>query len=115
MRSIGYGASSDASRVGVKLIHPTPAARNMLAADPPPPGEGEERSDFRMTPLEAEIRRIIAVDGPIPVAQFMALALGHPVHGYYAARDPFGARSEEHTSELQSPVQLVCRLLLEKK
>src|SRR5690348_17517407 len=27
---------------------------------------------------------------------------------------PFG-RSEEHTSELQSPVHLVCRLLLEKK
>src|SRR6266487_4893467 len=26
-----------------------------------------------------------------------------------------GSRSEEHTSELQSPVQLVCRLLLEKK
>src|SRR5438876_7851284 len=30
-------------------------------------------------------------------------------------RDPVGARSEEHTSELQSPVHLVCRLLLEKK
>src|SRR5438876_3954561 len=27
---------------------------------------------------------------------------------------PWG-RSEEHTSELQSPVHLVCRLLLEKK
>src|SRR5574337_950775 len=26
-----------------------------------------------------------------------------------------GARSEEHTSELQSPLNLVCRLLLEKK
>src|SRR5690348_17568364 len=26
-----------------------------------------------------------------------------------------GYRSEEHTSELQSPVHLVCRLLLEKK
>src|SRR4051794_41759482 len=26
-----------------------------------------------------------------------------------------GERSEEHTSELQSPVHLVCRLLLEKK
>src|SRR5437879_10586793 len=25
-----------------------------------------------------------------------------------------GIRSEEHTSELQSPMQLVCRLLLEK-
>src|SRR5256885_12994510 len=30
-----------------------------------------------------------------------------------AARRP--ARSEEHTSELQSPCNLVCRLLLEKK
>src|SRR5438105_15721877 len=28
---------------------------------------------------------------------------------------PGGARSEEHTSELQSRVDLVCRLLLEKK
>src|SRR5688500_19656684 len=30
------------------------------------------------------------------------------------ARHPF-PRSEEHTSELQSPCNLVCRLLLEKK
>src|SRR5256885_2943388 len=29
--------------------------------------------------------------------------------------DLSGARSEEHTSELQSPCNLVCRLLLEKK
>src|SRR5688500_19982655 len=28
---------------------------------------------------------------------------------------PEAARSEEHTSELQSPCNLVCRLLLEKK
>src|SRR5690348_17700886 len=28
---------------------------------------------------------------------------------------PWQMRSEEHTSELQSPVHLVCRLLLEKK
>src|SRR5437764_15184226 len=28
---------------------------------------------------------------------------------------PRGARSEEHTSELQSPMYLVCRLLLETK
>src|SRR2546426_7840194 len=33
-----------------------------------------------------------------------------------AAQPRFGAqRSEEHTSELQSPCNLVCRLLLEKK
>src|SRR2546426_5215427 len=29
--------------------------------------------------------------------------------------DPEALRSEEHTSELQSPCNLVCRLLLEKK
>src|SRR5256885_8044646 len=32
-------------------------------------------------------------------------------HGKFRAQD----RSEEHTSELQSPCNLVCRLLLEKK
>src|SRR5258708_11619904 len=36
---------------------------------------------------------------------------GH--HGHPAGR--FDPRSEEHTSELQSPDHLVCRLLLEKK
>src|SRR5256885_9372214 len=30
-------------------------------------------------------------------------------------KDAEGTRSEEHTSELQSPCNLVCRLLLEKK
>jgi SAM-dependent MidA family methyltransferase len=47
-----------------------------------------------MTPLEAELRRIIAADGPMPVARYMALCLGHPVHGYYATRDPLGARGD---------------------
>src|SRR5688500_19986823 len=32
-----------------------------------------------------------------------------------SANGPFPPRSEEHTSELQSPCNLVCRLLLEKK
>src|SRR2546429_4509525 len=31
------------------------------------------------------------------------------------ASSPYSARSEEHTSELQSRLHLVCRLLLEKK
>src|SRR5690348_17494324 len=35
--------------------------------------------------------------------------------GWTPGRAGHGARSEEHTSELQSPVHLVCRLLLEKK
>src|SRR4051794_41616878 len=36
-------------------------------------------------------------------------------HAYLRSRLPDRVRSEEHTSELQSPVHLVCRLLLEKK
>src|SRR2546430_10179211 len=44
--------------------------------------------------------------------------LGLPVHDDPANRDPRHLRSwrsEEHTSELQSQSNLVCRLLLEKK
>src|SRR5256885_9638709 len=36
-------------------------------------------------------------------------------HANHPRPDPPAARSEEHTSELQSPCNLVCRLLLEKK
>src|SRR5437762_6412478 len=35
--------------------------------------------------------------------------------GTGAVDDGAGVRSEEHTSELQSPMYIVCRLLLEKK
>src|SRR5690348_17914272 len=42
-------------------------------------------------------------------SRFVALSF------WCAERYPHSARSEEHTSELQSPVHLVCRLLLEKK
>jgi len=46
------------------------------------------------TPLEAEIRRRIAVAGPMPVSEYMALCLAHPEHGYYMMRDPLGARGD---------------------
>ena len=35
------------------------------------------------SPAEDAIRAEIAVDGPIPFARFMSLALGHPAGGYY--------------------------------
>src|SRR5256885_4766325 len=38
-----------------------------------------------------------------------------PGKGHDRARGRLQRRSEEHTSELQSPCNLVCRLLLEKK
>src|SRR5207248_11376880 len=41
--------------------------------------------------------------------------LRHPGRRHAVDRGAGGHRSEEHTSELQSPYDLVCRLLLEKK
>src|SRR5258708_31103550 len=53
------------------------------------------------------------LSGQAPIARVyeddLVLAFHHPRPG---ARS---SRSEEHTSELQSPDHLVCRLLLEKK
>src|SRR2546422_6346260 len=49
--------------------------------------------------------------------QICAETLGVPVEDVYVdtADSDTGPRSEEHTSELQSRLHLVCRLLLEKK
>src|SRR5438552_4812960 len=41
--------------------------------------------------------------------------VGHPGEPRHDRRGVRHGRSEEHTSELQSPDHLVCRLLLEKK
>lgn len=51
-----------------------------------------------MTPLEEEIRALIATEGPMPVSRYMALCLGHPVHGYYITRDPLGAKGDFTTA-----------------
>src|SRR6266581_8600343 len=46
---------------------------------------------------------------------FRSLAGRHRHRAAHQCGGPGHERSEEHTSELQSPVHLVCRLLLEKK
>lgn len=51
-----------------------------------------------MSPLEALIRDRITSTGPISVADFMELALGHPKHGYYMTGDPFGVSGDFITS-----------------
>src|SRR5256885_5627025 len=44
-----------------------------------------------------------------------AVVEAHVVDELHHLLEVFLGRSEEHTSELQSPCNLVCRLLLEKK
>ncbi len=46
------------------------------------------------SPLEAEIRRLIGLAGPMPIAEYMRLCLTHPQHGYYVTRDPLGAAGD---------------------
>src|SRR6266480_2843092 len=45
----------------------------------------------------------------------LTVAMRDELRGHFDTRDRREIRSEEHTSELQSHVNLVCRLLLEKK
>ena len=51
-----------------------------------------------MSALLAELRETIAQTGPIPLDRYMALCLGHPVHGYYRTRDPLGRAGDFTTA-----------------
>src|SRR2546422_3638575 len=67
------------------------------------------------TPPKVEVRK----PDPIAISPAPAKPVAPPENAptdSAATREAFGAtRSEEHTSELQSRLHLVCRLLLEKK
>jgi len=47
-----------------------------------------------MGPLGLIIKQRIESAGPISVAEYMALALTHPKHGYYTSGDPLGAAGD---------------------
>ena len=51
-----------------------------------------------MTPLGDLLSRRIAAQGPVSLADYMADCLLHPVHGYYASRDPFGLAGDFTTA-----------------
>src|SRR3989454_7872658 len=58
----------------------------------------------QLAPIEErELRHIAVKESVFPFVKFPGVDI------------VLGPRSEEHTSELQSPCNLVCRLLLEKK
>src|SRR5690348_17972431 len=71
---------------------------------------------FRSHPLagiEPDIHAGEIIARPADMLQLRDVGVERAVaHRLFAGR---AERSEEHTSELQSPVHLVCRLLLEKK
>src|SRR5207302_9704007 len=97
-------------------IHPAPTPTSTLSLHDALPisltftgqgGVGFERSARITVPdLHAIVEK--ATEGRIVPKDFVPSPVAHP-HCYSISR------SEEHTSELQSRENLVCRLLLEKK
>src|SRR5258708_22174782 len=72
---------------------------------------------FPYTTLFRSVHSIVLINSvslnkPVNACHFSLLALNLETSIIRAMRND---RSEEHTSELQSPDHLVCRLLLEKK
>src|SRR5690349_24231091 len=67
---------------------------------------------------KGEAESLTAVGGQVDLVVFLdqsALEQGGDFSLVFDNEDTFVHRSEEHTSELQSRRDLVCRLLLEKK
>src|SRR5690348_18103765 len=73
----------------------------------PVPQEAIEAGYCRLQPAHTA-EQVAGVGPHVRVLDSHALAFPHRIAS-------LTTRSEEHTSELQSPVHLVCRLLLEKK
>src|SRR5205807_10428727 len=65
--------------------------------------------------LEARVAHQLIHFGLRPAAHYPRLAISIGEHARDHLQLWMPRRSEEHTSELQSPCNLVCRLLLEKK
>src|SRR5690348_9073938 len=78
----------------------TPTGMKTLVPQPPPKNQKPD-PDLQKTTIVV----VVGKDGSVKINQTDSTwqSLGPQL------------RSEEHTSELQSPVHLVCRLLLEKK
>src|SRR2546426_5621744 len=62
--------------------------------------------------FETQLRYFCACAALVPLGTPLGGVVGVPLP---TMPEPGTPRSEEHTSELQSPCNLVCRLLLEKK
>src|SRR5207244_12859046 len=91
----------------------------VLIATPPPHIYTLSLHDALPISLVQANRAITGVDRErLASAIHLATNLGpfeRAFHGHRDAQADVPIRSEEHTSELQSPDHLVCRLLLEKK
>src|SRR5207248_9612955 len=87
--------------------HHSPLPLSFPPTHPPPPSP--------LSPYTTLFRSATTSRPPPPAAPAGRPPDGGPARPPGRAAVGRAARSEEHTSELQSPYELVCRLLLEKK
>src|SRR5205807_10375219 len=98
--------------------HPLALCFSLIPRRPPPSTLFPYTTLFRSTIGDHAGDGAIAADAANDVVELgmqQRLAATDGNDGGAQAAEFVDARSEEHTSELQSPCNLVCRLLLEKK
>src|SRR2546426_7352818 len=95
LAALAYGCDSDQPLTGPGVAKPSPAAAGVPSTEGLASPEWQQlaRNFIMQSALSGNSTKATRVYAYLSVAQ----------------------RSEEHTSELQSPCNLVCRLLLEKK
>src|SRR5207244_11705645 len=91
----------DSGTAVIQSFHPTVLVRVVCAS--------RQRVEGEQAMLAYDSNAVSRTLAGRPEAASAALRLHH------GGAAPASGRSEEHTSELQSPDHLVCRLLLEKK
>src|SRR5207247_10830001 len=87
---------------------PLPSLAPLFRSTAAPPAAAERRTASATAPMPPSGNpQLPMCPSPTSPIEWWAGRAGHRLR--------HGPRSEEHTSELQSRVELVCRLLLEKK
>src|SRR5690606_15759820 len=105
------GARDGADRAGA-AVHDQAVDQELIADPPEPPAHGTRRAgdDVLVDPVEIVLVREQAIERSRALEQ-----LSRNLRPLQVQEPRDERRSEEHTSELQSRENLVCRLLLEKK
>src|SRR5256885_12655888 len=119
----GRGAPGPARGIAVAALWRDVAALvGTAAADPQAGGLRTHRGQAARRPARCRTRskqdtvaRAVRTPPRPPWQPGPGTCAARPTHRPRAWPDAGERRSEEHTSELQSPCNLVCRLLLEKK
>src|SRR5947207_6173479 len=96
-------------------MHTSTTERYTLSLHDALPISADRETDRRIIHRRVAVRAVIVAGVSEPRERLFQMFFQREAGVIGADSDAHGLRSEEHTSELQSHSDLVCRLLLEKK